>query len=317
MLPRGWDGILVVGLGISAHRDAVPLIRMQPDIQNGGYAAGIAAADAARRDIGVRDIDVRELQRELVRIGNLKPEVLEHDDATAPDEAGLGRAVSTLTDGFRGAEVVLSHPETAIPLLKEAVREATADADRLAYARTLAVLGDAGGVDLLIEAVTAHEGWDEGWSFRAGGQFGANMSELDALIIALGRTGEARALGPVLAKARLLQPESAFSHFRAVALALEAIGDARAAEVLADLLELPGVAGHALHSPEDVLARENLRGGFAALHTRSRALREIMLARALYRCGDRNEVGRRILEAYANDLRGHWARHARAVLAEQ
>ena len=47
MLPKGLDGLLVTGLSISAHRDAVPLIRMQPDIQNGGYAAGVAAAMAA------------------------------------------------------------------------------------------------------------------------------------------------------------------------------------------------------------------------------------------------------------------------------
>ena len=36
LLPRGLDGILVTGLGVSAHRDALPIIRMQPDIQNQG-----------------------------------------------------------------------------------------------------------------------------------------------------------------------------------------------------------------------------------------------------------------------------------------
>ncbi len=46
MLPKDLRGMLVIGLGISAHRDAVPLIRMQPDIQNGGYAAGVAAVAA-------------------------------------------------------------------------------------------------------------------------------------------------------------------------------------------------------------------------------------------------------------------------------
>jgi hypothetical protein len=39
-----------------------------------------------------------------------------------------------------------------------------------------------------------------------------------------------------------------------------------------------------------------------------------MLARALYRCGDYDGVGRKILEAYTHDLRGHFARHAKAVL---
>ena len=44
----GLDGILVSGIGISAQRDAQPLVRMQPDVQNQGYAAGVAAAMAAK-----------------------------------------------------------------------------------------------------------------------------------------------------------------------------------------------------------------------------------------------------------------------------
>jgi flavin-dependent dehydrogenase len=36
LLPLGLDGILVTGLGVSAHRDAMPVIRMQADIQNQG-----------------------------------------------------------------------------------------------------------------------------------------------------------------------------------------------------------------------------------------------------------------------------------------
>ena len=44
LLPRGLDGVIVTGLGVSAHRDALPCIRMQADIQNQGYAAGVAAA---------------------------------------------------------------------------------------------------------------------------------------------------------------------------------------------------------------------------------------------------------------------------------
>ena len=39
-----------------------------------------------------------------------------------------------------------------------------------------------------------------------------------------------------------------------------------------------------------------------------------MLARALYRCGDKDGLGEKILRAYANDLRGPIARHAQAVL---
>ena len=52
LLPKDLDSILVTGLGVSAHRDAMPVIRMQPDIQNQGYAAGVAAAMAAELRAG-------------------------------------------------------------------------------------------------------------------------------------------------------------------------------------------------------------------------------------------------------------------------
>jgi hypothetical protein len=48
--------------------------------------------------------------------------------------------------------------------------------------------------------------------------------------------------------------------------------------------------------------------------TRNEALRELYLARALYRCGDRDGVAARILGEYRRDIRGHFARHAAAVL---
>ena len=47
---------------------------------------------------------------------------------------------------------------------------------------------------------------------------------------------------------------------------------------------------------------------------RDLSLRELILARALYRCGDCDGLGKRILTDYARDLRGHHARHATAVL---
>ena len=43
-------------------------------------------------------------------------------------------------------------------------------------------------------------------------------------------------------------------------------------------------------------------------------LREIVLARALYRCGDWQGLGERILKDYRQDIRGVFARHASAVL---
>jgi hypothetical protein len=81
LLPKGLEGILATGLGISMHRDAIPLVRMQACIQNQGYAAGLAAAMASRDGVPLRGIDIRALQRKLVEIGNLPEEVLQQQDS--------------------------------------------------------------------------------------------------------------------------------------------------------------------------------------------------------------------------------------------
>jgi hypothetical protein len=65
MLPKGLENVIVAGLGISAHRDAMPIIRMQPDVQNGGYVAGVAAAMASRENKNFRTINVHDLQKHL------------------------------------------------------------------------------------------------------------------------------------------------------------------------------------------------------------------------------------------------------------
>jgi hypothetical protein len=44
------------------------------------------------------------------------------------------------------------------------------------------------------------------------------------------------------------------------------------------------------------------------------ALRELALARALYRCGDCDGAAEKVLKQYALDLRGVYALHATAVL---
>ena len=57
LLPQGLDNILVTGLGCGSHRDAMPVIRMQPDLQNQGYAAGLAAAESVIHDTPFRELD--------------------------------------------------------------------------------------------------------------------------------------------------------------------------------------------------------------------------------------------------------------------
>ncbi len=312
MLPKGLDGILVIGLGTSAHRDAVPLIRMQPDIQNQGYASGVAAAMAAQEGTAPRNIDVGKLQEHLVDVGNLPSSVLEDEDSyPLPDET-IARAVEDLKDGQHGASVILAEPDRALPLLEKAYAEADGQ-QKLVYARALGVMGQTTGLQTLIAELRNTREWDKGWNYRGMGQFGTALSPTDNLIVAMGRSGDARAAAAILEKVKLLDANHDFSHHRAVGLALELIGEKSAAGPLAELLSKPGMSGH-VHTDVAKAAAAGVPGGTNAEQTRRESLRELMLARALYRCGDHHGLGRKILQSYTKDLRGHLARHAKAVL---
>lgn len=313
LLPKEIDGILVTGLGISAHRDAMPILRMQPDIQNQGYAAGVAAAMAAAEDIVPRDVNVKALQQHLVEIGNVPASVLSDEGSVpfTPDQ--VRAAVLSLPDNYQGLGVVLAQANEALPMLRDAYANAATPEAKYLYAHVLGMLRDTTAVQTLCESV-ATCAWDTGWSFSGMGQFGMSLSPVDSYIIALGRTRDRSGLDFILNKARALDSKSEFSHHRAIAIALENIGAPEAAPVLAELLAKPDMAGYACTTVEQ--ARE--RAEFANPNLdRDRSIRELTLARALFRCGDQDGIGEKTLRAYAADLRGHLARHAQAVLAEK
>jgi len=316
LLPKGLEGLLVVGIGLSADRDAMPVIRMQADMQNLGYAAGIAAAMAAQNGKPLRAIDIRALQRRLVEIGNLPAEVLGHCDSFPASEKKLAAAVERSFEGLDHLATVLAGAEAALPRVREAYRRAQSDQARLDYARLLAVLGDKTGLDTLLGALDRSP-WDAGQDIKSSGESGANYSRVDMLILALGRTGDRRAVGPILAKARQLEPAAGtLSHFRAVAVALETIGDPAAAPALAELLRKPGMTGHAITTlPEAQRKRgEEEKGQGRTVRLVNPAIRELVLARALYRCGDERGLAKDILRRYEQDLQGPFARHAHSVL---
>lgn len=313
LLPTGLDGILVTGLGISAHRDAMPILRMQPDIQNQGYAAGVAASMAARAGKGTRRIDIKALQQHLIEKGNLSVAVLTDKDNFPASAEQIAAAVKSVADDYRGIGLILAQPKDALPLLRKAYPTAATAGAKLVYAHILGMLGDATGAAPLAETVRT-AAWDSGWNFTGGGQFGASLSPLDSWIIALGNTRDPRALGPILEKVQQLGPTHAFSHHRAAAVALETLGNRTAAKPLAELLKKSGMTGYALTHIEDAKRSAKVENPNLS---REQSLRELILARALYRCGDYNGLGERILKEYRRDFRGHHARHASAILAEK
>ena len=312
LLPKGLDGIIVTGLGAGAHRDAMPVIRMQPCLQNQGYAAGYLAAAAVRENKSVRQIDLRKIQEHLVSIGNLPQRVLTDSDNFPFADQSFEQAASTLHNNMEGLEILMTDTQRAIPLLRKHYRAKAGSAQALNYAHTLAILGDASGFDELLNAVNSHSEWDTGWHYTGMGQFGPCMSRLDSLIIALGNTRKKEALPAIVAHAGRLKAESSFSHFRSVCMAVETIGDSAAAPVLAGIIVSCNLRSEAVTDYRK--ARNAVNGNNEDTSIRNRVLKELHLARALYRCGDHNQLGKTILTEYANDLHAHYARHAELIM---
>ncbi len=335
LLPKGLDGIIVTGLGISAHRDAMPILRMQACIQNQGYSMGVAASMAATTGKGTRGIDIKALQKHLIEKDSLPKRVLTDQDSFPLSQDTVAEAVRNAANNYGGVGIVLAQPRDSVPLLRMAYEVAdeaelkaylenppidqidtppNLDVEKLIYAHILGMMGDNSGVETLLSAVEAQE-WDQGWKFTGMGQFGGSLSPYDCQIIALARTEDKRALKPILEKLERLDASSEFSHHRAIALSLETLGDPAAAKPLADHLSKPKMSGHAMTDIHK--ARRTPPTTATDTGVRDRTLRELILARALYRCGDYQEMGEKILKQYERDLRGHYARHAHAILQEK
>ncbi len=313
LLPRGLEGLLATGLSISAQRDVMPVLRMQADIQNHAYAAGLAAALACcgNGDGCLRRIDVRDLQRRLVDYDILPQTFLLHGDRPHVSLTAVKSAAAGSLRHHAELAALLSRPDDAPARLRKRFEMENDMVSRRTCAILLALLDDRTGESMLCDIV-AQSDWDDGWNYTGMGQFGRSLSPLDDVIVTLARLRSERARVAVLEKAAILDVNHAFSHFRAVALYAESVGGEDWARRLAGLLELPGVSGHAWTNMQDAL--ENIPQSATDTTTRNVSLRELYLARALVRCGDCNGLGRRLIETYARDIRGHYARHAAAVL---
>jgi ribulose 1,5-bisphosphate synthetase/thiazole synthase len=312
MLPKGIEGLIVTGLGMSAHRDSMPIMRMQPDIQNQGYVAGLAGATAVREGRTFRTIDVHELQKQLVKDGIIPKAVLGWKDNAVVGMERLATAVKNMGDGYKDISLVLAQRDESLPLLRNAYRKTQKDTSKLIYAHVLGIMGDPAGVETLAGIVSRKVPVPE-MNLKGERTFGKRVTEMDSYIIALGRTGDKRAVAPVVELVRKMDARSRFSKFRAVTLALEALADPAAAEALAELLQKPGIAGHAMTDVKDAKPA----GGFGAIGTgneRNLCLRELAVARALYRCGDYKGLAEKTFQTYAKDLRGVYALHATEVL---
>ncbi|MDR2037528.1 MAG: FAD-dependent oxidoreductase [Bacteroidales bacterium] len=313
LLPKGLDGIIVTGLGTGAHRDAMPIIRMQPCLQNQGYAVGYLVATAIKENKSVRQVDIRKIQQYLVSMGNLPDRVLTDKNNFPFSKAQFVEAASKLHNDMEGLEILLTDTKQALPLLKQEFKKKAGTAEQINYAQTLAMLGESVGIQALIDKINSFTEWDKGWAYTGMGQFGPCMSHLDSLIIALGNARKKEALPAIEKLAKQLEAKNTFSHFRAVCMAFESIGDSSSAPLLYEMLHLKDIRNEVVDNYKQ--ARKATNTDWSDTSIRNKVLKELHLARALYRCGDKDTLGETILRRYTNDFHNHYARHAKGVLS--
>ncbi|MFW5859381.1 MAG: FAD-dependent oxidoreductase [Planctomycetota bacterium] len=315
LLPQGLEGILVTGLAVSCQRDALPVIRMQPDVQNQGYAAGRACAMAVAAACPLRAIDMPALQAHLVEQEILDAAVCTHDDSFPLDQAAVAAAVASRCASHRDIAICFAAPGDARAGLRAALAQRGDDPQgQRRCALVLGLQGDATAASVLA-ARFAEPGWDVGWNYRGMHQYGMSLSPVDTSLIALARCDGVRAVDALVALAASLDADPDLSHCRALAMAAVAIGpEPTVARALARVLGQPGIRGHACGDVATLQQRTT--DAINENRERNRCLRELILARGLYRAGDSGGMAAGVLTAYASDVRGHFASHARAILGD-
>lgn len=312
LLPKGMDGIIVTGLGASADRDAMPVIRMQACLQNQGFAVGYLAATAIKENRSIREINIKKIQKYLIEMGNLPDRILKEKTFKGYNDNEFSIAAKSVKDNYKGLEVLLTDHDRCRKIMRKEIEFVTLPNDLITYASVLCMLGDNSYAHIIAGEIKKNRNWDTGWNYTGMGQFGPSMSRMDSLLFALGKSKDKDSLPVILEKASLLEAESSFSHFRAIAFALGEIKSKEAVPILHDLLMQPGMRYHHISSYKD--AHRKVVPLTNDTSVRNAALKEIHLAYALFACGDKNHLGESILNNYANGLQSHYARFAGRIL---
>ncbi|MDA3927135.1 MAG: FAD-dependent oxidoreductase [Kiritimatiellae bacterium] len=322
LLPKTTDGLLVAGLGISSDRDAMSILRMQPDLQNQGYAAAYAVYLALSNNTTLRSISVKELQKHLVSVGILPEKVMHEKDSYPISDSMLKMAAHDVMFGYSGLPYIFADPERAKPYLLEKYKELGTHSSginpdiSLIYAHVLAMLGDASGEDELVSWVKEHGWWDK-WKDGLGN----GHARMDSYLIALGRIKSKKAVPAIIARAQQLvvsKNDLSTKRARVLGLTCQSIGDPAFAGVLAGLLERPEVKGYSITLEPKIhpVPGYHSRSTYSQ-EEKSNTPREVNLAAALYRVGDKDGKGEAVLKKYAQDPRGFYANYARRVLSEK
>ncbi len=319
-LPKGVDGLLVTGKAFSSTRDAFCFMRMQRDLQNMGYAVGLAAAQAVERKCAPREIDVQSLQKLLLEKGIIR----EEDIASTVDEYPIHDSIRSLLAGEESALLpVLCYPkDTILPQLEKQYPNTTGKG-RMLTAMAMAWFGSNRGVDTLLETLDElknkpqQSGIDS--SKRPNGGFVGEPNtywRVNQLIVSLGLAGDQRAIdllnqitnqtdagGPIRPHNRLhWRRIPNYDRILSLCFSYKHLADSRAIPALESLLNKSYISGYT--------AKEGLDGG----QNYSSALLELIIAETLTHLGSRK--GSLVLADYIEDVRAILSNRAYAVLKE-
>ncbi len=336
LLPLNLEGIIVSGKAFSATHDALAAPRMQPDMENLGGIAALAAAMCIAKGVTPRKLPVRELQERLVTMGTLPARILERQlrplrfsasewdtklarvNAETPLHRYSHMPNNVRYDGRVDlADLMCTGPEV-LPYLERRYAQSTGRM-ALLLAQVLAVLGSRVGVSRLVEACLADlQGdrlpiQDDTILYKGLPPDQNAASDVAFLIYSLGLARDAQAL-PVWARViDLLAHESpadimdkdrsTYYYVTAICYGIERLGDPRSVEML-----------QRLHRHEAFQRRQSLvPDALAENYVDERlAYLELLIARCLARCG--SPEGYLSLIDYLQDARALHAEHAHTEL---
>ncbi|MGG3468195.1 FAD-dependent oxidoreductase [Neobacillus pocheonensis] len=333
LLPKGIDGILVVGKAISATHDALPAIRMQSDLENLGGIAALAAAMAVKENKYPRQIDYGLLQERIVKEGLIPESILTRklDPIHYTDEQLVSLIDSIEVNeplyeysNMRMNEIyqkripfveICTVGKRIIPFLEKAYED-SAGIRKVRIAQALAMYELKVGVPTLIsEIMTMLEG--EQLPKRTADilyvtmppDHGA-MPDVCYLLYSLGLTRDKRSIAVWRRVANLLNPIDKdfedkmwglFYYIHAVSVGAERLGDSEAIPVLMKLWGIPSVNMQYCYSSYQ-----------ADFFLERRSLLELAIGRSLARCG--SPQGYEILINYLDDVRSLLSKQAHTEL---
>ncbi|MBT3381431.1 MAG: FAD-dependent oxidoreductase [Lentisphaerae bacterium] len=315
-IPKGLSGLIITAKAISATTDAACLCRMAPDVQNLGYATGLAAALTAEAGGDPRTIDLLSLKERLLKEGILPQE----EKPRAPERGTPEARVARLAGGDETAllDVVLLPAEDALPRLRDAWQ--MRDTNRLELGKGLAWYGDPRGSNALVaelERLAEEEdgaAYDDTHPHKAGNPRAGIVDHVDTywrinqLLTLVARARISAALPPiarivdqawsggepvrelnVYIKGRIdMQRVPHFDRLLCIAYCAERLADPALIAPLDKLLGRRFVVGNLSSTPAE--AGPNYHDAYA----------EVQLAAAAFRCGSK-EGGRRLI-TYLKDL---------------